>query len=73
MEWRPREQALRNRGRPPTRWTNDVKRISTNWIQAAQNQKKMGIIERVLCSAVDEIGYLMMMMTSSTFLQEMNE
>ena len=42
MEWRPREQALRNRGRLPTRWIDDVKRISTNWIQAAQDRKKWG-------------------------------
>lgn len=37
-EWRPREDALRSRGRPPTRWSDDLKRIRTNWIQAAQDR-----------------------------------
>ena len=44
IEWRPREQAFRNRGRPPTRWTDDVRRISTNWIHAAQDRKDWGLL-----------------------------
>lgn len=41
LEWRPRdEEAHRNRGRPPTRWTDDLKRISSNWIQDAQDRTK---------------------------------
>lgn len=38
IEWRPRQDAFRNRGRPPTRWSDDIKRIHTNWIQEAQNR-----------------------------------
>lgn len=39
IEWRPRQDAYRNRGRPPTRWSDDIRRIHTNWIQEAQNRK----------------------------------
>jgi hypothetical protein len=35
MEWRPRNYK-RSRGRPPTRWTDDIKRVAGNWLQAAQ-------------------------------------
>ena len=38
LEWRPRHEAYRSRGRPPTRWTDDIKRITTNWIQEAQDR-----------------------------------
>ena len=44
IEWRPRADK-RNRGRPPTRWTDDVKRIAGNWLQKAQDRqgwKKLG-------------------------------
>lgn len=44
MEWRPRDQALRSRGRPPTRWTDDIKRISTNWIHAAQDRNEWRLL-----------------------------
>lgn len=39
VEWRPRQDAYRNRGRPPTRWSDDIKRVHTNWIQEAQNRR----------------------------------
>lgn len=39
IEWRPRQDAYRNRGRPPTRWSDDIKRVHTNWIQEAQNRR----------------------------------
>ena len=32
IEWRLRQETIRARGRPPTRWTYDLKRITTNWI-----------------------------------------
>lgn len=38
IEWRPRDKAHRSRGRPPTRWTDDLRRISSNWIQDAQDR-----------------------------------
>ncbi|XP_045459984.1 uncharacterized protein LOC123689085 [Harmonia axyridis] len=39
LEWRPRADK-RSRGRPPTRWTDDLKRIHTNWMEAAQNRER---------------------------------
>lgn len=39
-EWRPRDNALRSRGRPPTRWSDDLKRIHTNWMNAARDRNK---------------------------------
>lgn len=38
LEWRPRQDAYRSRGRPPTRWSDDIKRVQTNWMNAAQNR-----------------------------------
>lgn len=35
IEWRPRQEEIRGRGRPPTRLTDDLK-IGTNWIQDVQ-------------------------------------
>ena len=40
LEWRPRQDAFRNRGRPPTRWSDDIKRVSNNWMQEAQSRVK---------------------------------
>lgn len=39
IEWRPRADK-RSRDRPPTRWTDDIKRIVNNWIHSAQNSQK---------------------------------
>lgn len=39
LEWRPRADR-RGRGRPPTRWTDDLKRITTNWMQSAQDRRQ---------------------------------
>lgn len=38
LEWRPRHEAYRSRGRPPTRWTDDIRKICGNWIQMAQDR-----------------------------------
>lgn len=40
LEWRPRDEAFRNRGRPPTRWRDDIRRIAPNWMQIAQNRNE---------------------------------
>ncbi|CAH2266632.1 jg19819 [Pararge aegeria aegeria] len=38
LEWQPRT-GKRSVGRPPTRWTDDIKRVAgSRWIQAAQNR-----------------------------------
>ena len=46
LEWRPREDK-RSRGRPPTRWTDDIKRISTNWVDAAKDRENWRHLEEV--------------------------
>lgn len=40
VEWRPRQEAYRSRGRPPTRWADDIKRLQGNWIQTAQDRNR---------------------------------
>ena len=37
VNWRPRADK-RSRGRPPTRWSDDIKRIGGHWIRAAQER-----------------------------------
>lgn len=44
IEWRPR-QDKRSRGRPPSRWTDDLKRIAPNWIAIAQERKTWKTLE----------------------------
>lgn len=39
IEWRPRHDAFRSRGRPPTRWHDDLRRIHSNWMQIAQDRE----------------------------------
>lgn len=39
LEWRPRLDK-RSRGRPPTRWTDDIKRVTTNWLETARSRDK---------------------------------
>lgn len=40
LEWRPRQDAFRHRGRPPTRWADDIRRIETNWMNAARDRRR---------------------------------
>jgi len=40
IEWRPRHEALRTRGRPPTRWTDDLRRVESNWLSAAEDRTR---------------------------------
>ena len=44
LEWRPREEAFPSKGRPPTRWSDDIKHIISNRIQAAQNRTNWRIL-----------------------------
>lgn len=39
LEWRPRADK-RSRGRPPTRWTDDIRRMTTNWMESAQDRRQ---------------------------------
>ncbi|CAH2241682.1 jg26982 [Pararge aegeria aegeria] len=42
LEWKPRT-GIRSVGRPPTRWTDDIKRVAgSHWIQAARNRGNRG-------------------------------
>ncbi|CAH1234661.1 unnamed protein product, partial [Diabrotica balteata] len=38
LEWRPRADK-RSRCRPPTRWTDELRKIETNWIAAAKDRE----------------------------------
>lgn len=40
LEWRSTSDK-RNRGRPPSPCTEDLKRITSNWSAEAQNRKKL--------------------------------
>ena len=43
--WRPRQSA-RRRGRPPTRWADDIKSVAgTNWSRVAQDRKTWKYLE----------------------------
>jgi len=57
-EWRPRDHAFPSRGRSPTRWSDDLKRIKTNWLNAAQDRGRWKSLREacgpVPCPAVDE-------------------
>ncbi|XP_030747668.1 craniofacial development protein 2-like [Sitophilus oryzae] len=44
IEWRPRVDK-HSQGRPPTRWTDDLKRITTNWIATAKNRENWRCLE----------------------------
>ncbi|XP_044751721.1 uncharacterized protein LOC123311716 [Coccinella septempunctata] len=47
LEWRPRADK-RSRGRPPTRWTDDIKRISDNWKNVSAPYESCGHFEAEL-------------------------
>ena len=40
MSWRRLRLDKRSKGRPPTHWTDDLKRFAGNWIQRAQDRKE---------------------------------
>lgn len=43
-QW-PREEAIRNKGRSPTRWTDILKCEDKNWIQIAQDRTRWNNLE----------------------------
>lgn len=44
VQWRPR-LGKRTRGRPPMRWTDDIKRVANyNWVQKAQNRQEWHLL-----------------------------
>ena len=44
LEWRPRLDK-RSKGRPPTRWMDDLRRFGVIWIQRAQDRKEWAEME----------------------------
>lgn len=59
LEWRPRHEELRSRGRPP-RWADDMKRMETNWVKVMRDRNKWQNLPEPYVK-MDEIGLLMMM------------
>lgn len=55
LEWRPREDR-RSRGRPPTRWTDDIKRVAGNWISTAQDRGQWKHLEEAYVQQWTKIG-----------------
>lgn len=56
LEWRPRQEAYRNRGRPPTRWTDDIRRVESNWMQAAQNRDTWQLLREAYVQQWTQLG-----------------
>ncbi|KAH1008179.1 hypothetical protein HUJ05_008760 [Dendroctonus ponderosae] len=44
VESRPREEAYQNRGRAPAIWTDDLKRVEINWMQAEKDQRNWAML-----------------------------
>ncbi|CAH2268931.1 jg6958 [Pararge aegeria aegeria] len=56
LEWQPRT-GKRSVGRPPTRWTNDIKRVAGGrWIQAAQNCGILNSLQKTYVQQWTSIG-----------------
>ncbi|CAH2236732.1 jg16972 [Pararge aegeria aegeria] len=56
LEWRPRT-GKRSVGRPPTRWTDDIKRVDgRRWKQAAQDRGFWNSLEKTLVQQWTSIG-----------------
>ena len=51
-EWRSRLDK-RSKRRPPTRWTDELRRFAGNWIQRAQDRKEWAEIGEAYVHAVD--------------------
>ncbi|CAH2230844.1 jg15292 [Pararge aegeria aegeria] len=56
LEWQPRT-GKRSVGRPPTRWTDDIKRVAgSRWIQAAQNRGTWNSLQKTYVQQWTSIG-----------------
>lgn len=51
IEWGLRQDGFRNRGRPPMRWTEDVKRVAGNWNLSHRTQVLGGARGRHMSSS----------------------
>ncbi|CAH2269528.1 jg19076 [Pararge aegeria aegeria] len=51
LEWQTRT-GKRSVGRPPTRWTDDIKRVAgSRWIQAAQNGGVWNALQKTMSNS----------------------
>ncbi|CAH2240093.1 jg6347 [Pararge aegeria aegeria] len=56
LEWQPRT-GKRSVGRPPTSWTDDIKRVAgSRWIQAAQNRRTWNSLQKTYVQQWTSIG-----------------
>ncbi|CAH2268474.1 jg16904 [Pararge aegeria aegeria] len=56
LEWQP-STGKRSVGRPPTRWTDDIKRVAgSRWIQAAQNRGNWNSLQNTYVQQWTSIG-----------------
>ncbi|CAH2242070.1 jg6602 [Pararge aegeria aegeria] len=56
LEWQPRT-GKRSVGRPPTRWTDDIRRdAGSRWIQAAQNCGIWNSVQKIYVQQWTSIG-----------------
>ncbi|CAH2210906.1 jg23572 [Pararge aegeria aegeria] len=56
LECQPRT-GKRSVGRPPTRWTDDIRRVAgSRWIQAAQNREIWNFIQKTYVQQWTSIG-----------------
>ncbi|CAH2229150.1 jg20763 [Pararge aegeria aegeria] len=56
LEWRPRT-GKRSVGRPPTRWTDDIRRVAgSRWRQAAQDRVLWNSLQKTYVQQWTSIG-----------------
>ncbi|CAH2240676.1 jg5544 [Pararge aegeria aegeria] len=56
LEWQPRTGKC-SIGRPPTRWTDDIRRVAgSRWIQAAQNRGIWNSLQKTYVQQWTSIG-----------------
>ncbi|CAH2259074.1 jg17257 [Pararge aegeria aegeria] len=56
LEWQP-QNGKRSVGRPPTRWTDDIKCVAgSRWIQAAQNRGIWNSLQKTYVQPWTSIG-----------------
>lgn len=57
MDWRDcsnKDQVKDRKSKGKSRWTDDIKRITTNWIQSAQDRRQWAEIRNAISSSRDK-------------------
>ncbi|CAH2217522.1 jg25791 [Pararge aegeria aegeria] len=58
LEWRPRT-GKRSVGRPPTRWTDDIRRVAgSRWREAAQDRVLWNSLQKMSYQQWTSIGWM---------------